>query len=143
MRHITISREKDIRKIWPTIIKGLDIIMGKSPEYKDWKPVNVMGELMGNQNGCKLYIVEEDDQYAGFVVARYFRDEFTLEPVCFIWLAYLKEQGLIEDVYSWMMMEAKRHRCKRIRIQSNRPGWKKIAERLGGKLWYSTYQKEL
>lgn len=143
MKHITITREQDIRGKWTQIVPGLDCIIERAPDYLDWSHHNLMGELMHNGNACKLYLIDLDDKYAGFVVLRFLREEFTLAPICLVWLCYLQEENLLDEVADFVDSEARRHRCKFIRMETNRPGWGRLMKRLGGKVQYVRYQREL
>jgi hypothetical protein len=142
MTHITVYREKNIRDKWPMITDGVSVIASKFNGYRNWSHVHVMGELLQNPH-CRLYIIEKNDIYAGFMVVRLFPDEFSYAPVFLVWLLYLKEQGILDDVLDFAKSEAKRLKCKVMRFESNRAGWEKVVARHGGKMHLTTYQKEI
>lgn len=143
MNHITIQREHDVRRIWPIISKGMDIIKNHMPEYHEWDTNNVLGELLHNDKACFLYVIQKNEDYSGFMIARLLLDEFTKMPVFFVWLLYLTDQGLMSEVSAFVHQEAKRRRCKFIRFESNRQGWDRVVKKFDGQPRYTVYQKEI
>lgn len=144
MNHITIYREKDVRSVWPTIAMGILNIMDKGPDHVGWDLNSVLGELISNQDNTFLYVVEEQGNYAGFIIARKIREEFTLTPIFHVWLMYLMpNSNAFDEVARFIQDAAIINKCKLIRMWSCREGWEKVINKWGGKAWMTIYQKEI
>lgn len=144
MKHITIYRENNIRSVWPVISTGILSIMNKGPEYIGWDLNNVLGELLHNDKKTFLYVVEEQGEYAGFIIARKIWEEFTNYPVFHIWLMVLiTGTDAFAEVAKFIQEAAKINDCKLIRMWSCRPGWDRVIDKWGGEKWMTIYQKEI
>lgn len=109
----------EVRNSWAFVKQGLEHILRKSPEW--WMPEDVYVALVENRANLWLWI--ENDQAVGFVVGYVSGENFH------IWCAY----GILTDVgESFRQLEEMvKDQCKRITFESWRPGWNKVAPKLG------------
>lgn len=145
MIRTSVYRERNIRGNWDKVAAGIEKINSVGPGHMGWTINHVLTELLRNDKGCKLYFIEKDGNYAGFFILRFFLEEFSRAPVCHVWLTYLEKNssGLLTDISEFINEEAARHRCKFIRMESNRPGWERVLKKFGGVPWMTIYQKEI
>jgi len=109
----------EVRQTWQFVRQGLEHILRKSPEW--WIPEDVYTSLVENKANLWLWI--ENDKPVGFVVG------YTHNETFIIWCAY----GILRDVKeSFRQLEDMvRNQCKRITFESWRPGWDRVARKLG------------
>lgn len=140
-----ITRIVDIKTAWPTVVKDIKEIMGKNPVHAGWTIRDVLTELY-TKKGASLYWISQDNNYAGFFILRFIREEFTGLPICHIWLMRLEPQSgvqAVRDVWPFIEKEAKKTKCKFIRMWSPREGWERLASKVGAEKWMVIYQKEV
>lgn len=114
-----IVEPQDIRNHWWFVRQGLEHILRKSPEW--WIPEDVYSALVENRANLWLWI--ENDHAVGFVVGYISGENFH------IWCAY----GVLTSVSnSFRELENMvKDKCTRITFESWRPGWDKVARKLG------------
>jgi hypothetical protein len=114
-----IVEPHELRQSWGFVRKGLEHILRKSPEW--WIPEDVYAALSGNK--ANLWLWSEDDKVVGFIVGYMHGDTFI------IWCAY----GRLTDIQqAFGDIEAMvKGQCSRITFESWRPGWSRVAKKLG------------
>lgn len=109
----------EVRNSWGFVRKGLEHILRKSPEW--WIPEDVYNALV--ENRANLWLWLENNQVVGFVVGYVHGDTFI------IWCAYGRLTNL-EQAFAEIEALAKQQ-CTRITFESWRPGWDRVARKLG------------
>jgi len=114
-----IVEPHDVRGAWSFVKKGLDHILRKSPEW--WITEDVYASLVGNRANLWLWI--ENNQAVGFIVGYVNGDTFH------IWCAYGRLTNMMQAFDEIENMV--KGKCTKITFESWRPGWDKVARKLG------------
>ena len=130
---------EDVKVAYNTIEPDLRKVAEKS--YADWIPADVYAAL--RKGSSELYMVYEDNYYAGFVIVSIL-DDAGGEKTLYIWVAYSRPgyniigagveflEGLIQNT-SITGME----------FHSDRSGWSRAAKKHGFKAVTTVYRKEI
>ena len=115
----SIVEPQDIRNHWWFVKGGLEHILRKTPE--PWIPEDVYVALV--ENRANLWLWKENDIAVGFIIGYVAGENFH------IWCAY----GNLSDIEKSFsdFEDIVRTQCRRITFESWRPGWTKVAKKLG------------
>lgn len=109
----------NLRAVWPDVKRGLE-----SMPDDDWIPEDVYHAV--SAGGAALYVFNEGESFAGFVVLRRLVAEFSGEVQCHIWLAYSEsDRDAYSAAESFIKDSAKHMGASRITFSSPRKGWAK------------------
>ena len=115
----TLIAPAGLRDIWPRIREGLDLM---PPE--DWIPEDVYHLVKSGDSA--LYIGTNEHGYAGFIVLRMLRAEFSGEPRLHCWLAHnVGDADVFAEAENFVKQTAANAGAKRITFGSPRKGWAK------------------
>lgn len=108
-----------LRAIWPQILVGLE----KMPA-EDWISEDVYHAIRSGESA--LYIGTNESGYAGFIVLRQQRTEFSREPVLHVWLAHnVGDADVFGAAQDFVKQIARSMGAKKITFGSPRIGWSK------------------
>lgn len=108
--------------VWPRVSEGLAKILEKSSD--DWLPEDVYHALKSGQS--QLFIVANEQGFAGFLVLRVVQREFSRTQDMHVWCAYsVGDADVFEAGLNLVRDAARRAGCQRITFGSQREGWKK------------------
>jgi hypothetical protein len=113
----------NVRQTWPYVRQGLETVLQKSPEQ--WIPEDVYASLMAGKS--VLWLLKRDEYCVGFLVGYAKEDEFH------IWCAYGMAGGELDKWFAILTDIARKGGAKRITFDSWRPGWNRVAKKLGFK----------
>lgn len=118
-------KPEQIWKVWPTILDG---VMTVAKHADHWRAEDVYHSLA---NGAShLYLARADGAYKGFLVIEVRKDHDG--PIIYVWLAYSPAgRAIIEAGMQHLHELASSVGASRILFGSPRPGWDRIAARLG------------
>jgi hypothetical protein len=112
---------KELRAWWPYVRPRLEKILKKSPEF--WIPEDVYADCLAGHSMLWAFI--SDSKPIGFVV---------LKPVqadLHIWCAYADGDGWRDGAWEHLLVIARQGGAKHLTFDSWRPGWQRLAKRLG------------
>jgi len=137
---------KSIPGMWQAIKPGVEHIRKLSQDKFDWKPEDVMTDLMNKRS--VLFFVYKNNQRLGFFVIRFFNQEFTKARYMHVWLAYRNpETYRMGDVSVpvWEKMEqlARKYEAKYIEFDSPRGSWARKMMKQGVRPHRTVYRKEI
>lgn len=109
----------NLRSVWQDVKRGLDTMPAD-----DWIAEDVYHAVASGNSA--LYVFNEGDTFAGFVVLRKLVAEFSGEVQCHIWLAYSEsDRDAYSAAESFIKDSAKHMGASRITFSSPRKGWAK------------------
>lgn len=108
--------------IWPHVRDGLLTIQEQSPS--DWIPEDVYHACKAGH--AQLFVGTNERGFAGFLVLRAVRREFSRVQDMHVWCAYsVGGADVFEAGLNLVRDAARRAGCQRITFGSLREGWKK------------------
>jgi hypothetical protein len=111
-----------LRASWPTIRAALDAVQAKAPE--DWIAEDVYHAIKSGQVACHLFYGA--GQYAGLLIVRPERAEFSGVPSLHVWVAHSAGGVDVFEAGEGLLKEtARRVGATSITFGSPRPGWAK------------------
>jgi hypothetical protein len=138
VRLIAIDPDAQLREVWDDIREGLNDILAKGAYT--WLPEDIYVAIKTRQS--VLLVGMADNRFAGFVVLTLNKGFDGLEGN--VWCAYnIGKSEYIDALMPVIDDFLRESGCKRATMISSRPGWAKIAPKLGFKPVYTTYSKEL
>jgi len=113
----------EIRNVWNYVRTNLLQLLLKTEE--PWIPEDVYASLVNGKAG--LWLANKDNYTVGFIIGLTVNDAFH------VWCASGSLQGEIEGWFEQVEEIARASNAKRITFDSWRPGWVKVAPKLGFK----------
>lgn len=111
-----------LRAHWPAIAPSLDAVRAKAPE--DWIPEDVYHAIKSGLVACHLLV--KQGQYAGLLVIRIEKAEFSGAPSLHVWIAHNAGDSDVFEAGEGLIKEtAQRMGVSTITFGSPRPGWAK------------------
>ena len=86
----------ELSEVWKFVEYGLDRILEKQTE--PWRPADVYAHVYSGESA--LYIGMTATEAVGFFVARVILEEFSNEPIIFIWCLYATDALQYEDDFN-------------------------------------------
>jgi hypothetical protein len=133
-----------VESLWP-LMQGLwKEIQARPPATLDWKPEDVMLQLV--QGRSRLALIYQEDQDIGYIIYRIVRHELSAKPTLQIWLGGLfpeSRRGIEElkvimaAIVSWCQGEFP----MALEILSRRRGWERVLKNILN-FHYSVYRAE-
>lgn len=108
-----------LRASWQTIRAALDAVQAKAPE--DWIAEDVYHAIRSGQVACHLFY--QAGQYAGLLIVRPERAEFSGAPALHVWIAHSTGDDVFEAGEGLLKETARRMGAISITFGSPRPGW--------------------
>lgn len=116
--NVEYIKPEHLRKIWPFVRNGLEVILTKSPE--SWIPEDIYSDCFTGKSMLWVFV---EDQPCGFVVLQPIGDNLH------IWCAY--GRGDFDSGLDHVLRIAKEGGAKTISFDSWRRGWNHRAQELG------------
>lgn len=134
-----IQNDDDLRAFWPDIRKGLEIVLQKNPAH--WMPEDIFHGVKTGALTCVVGETERSD-FAAFMVLN-MKTGIDGKAVFILAFHNAAEHGSYES--NW---ESFKHFCEttgahRLTMLSSRPGWGKLATRLGFNPVETLYELQL
>jgi len=109
----------ELRKWWPSIRKGLDIIKSHSPE--NWIPEDVYTDCFNKVSS--LWVVIENQRFAGFFVLQ------NNDSKVHVWAAWTLENNyqIVDEGLKYIKALAGQVGAKYLTFSSHRRGWQRRA----------------
>ena len=117
--NVQYVKPENLRKIWPFVRQGLEVILRKSPEA--WIPEDIYADCFAGRS--LLWVFVEDTYPCGFVVLQPIGDNLH------IWCAYGK--GDFDAGMDHVLRIAREGGARTISFDSWRKGWVRKAQALG------------
>ena len=119
MTEFKFIEQKELRKWWPSIRKGLDEIKSHSPE--NWIPEDVYADCF---NGISsLFVVIDNQRFAGFFILQ------PMENTVHVWAGWTLENNyqIVADGLKYIKSLASQAGAKYLTFSSHRKGWQRRA----------------
>jgi hypothetical protein len=135
---IVIDPDTQLREVWDDVREGLNDILNKG-NYT-WLPEDVYSAIKNRSSVLLVGIA--DNRFSGFIIISINKGFDGLEGN--IWCAYnIGKSEYISSLNTVIDEFLKKAGCKRVTMISNRPGWEKIAPKLGFSPVQVIYSKEI
>lgn len=119
----------NIRKVWPNIKRGLEVIQRRCPEVR-WRPEDIYAACV---NGEAALCFEDGN----FIVLKEYNDPHSLAKVLWVWIAYGTGINAMQERLDEYAIE---QGYDEIRLTSSRKGWADVG---GWEYMESTYRRVL
>jgi hypothetical protein len=138
---------EQITGLWPHMGQGIDETYRQWQKYAEWVPNDIFTTIKKDQ--AKVAFMYRDGTRIGFLIYRYFWEEFSKTKYLHIWLAYIYPEfrGKIGDYLpqwsDYFVKVCKLNNCKYIEMDTMRDGWEKLLVKEGMNPRRTVYRKEL
>jgi ribosomal protein S18 acetylase RimI-like enzyme len=118
---------EQIAGLWPHMGPGLDETYRRWQKYVEWVPNDFFNAV--KKDRARVAFMYDKGRRIGFLVYRYFWEEFSNKKYLHIWMAYLypeyrfKLKEYLPQGMEYLENTAKKQDCKYIELDSLRKGW--------------------